>query len=78
MEGGPEVPPKENPPPVDPTPGTSKDPTDAPPAVPTQDPTQDPTEAKTEEAEVEAPPKLTAYVKKLQTGRENLVRYSTR
>ena len=59
MEGGPEVPPEENPPPVDPTPGTSKDPTDAPPAVPTQDPT----EAKTEEAEVEASSKLTAYVK---------------
>ena len=63
MEGGPEVPPKENPPKVDPTPGTSKDPTNAPPAVPTQDPTQDPTEAKTKEAEVEAPPELTAYVK---------------
>ena len=62
-EGGPEVPPKENPPPVDPTPGTSKDPTNAPLAVPAQDPTQDPTEAKTEEAEVEAPLKLTAYVK---------------
>ena len=36
VEGGPEVPPEENPPPpVNPTPGTSKDPTDAPPAVPT-------------------------------------------
>ena len=72
MEGGPEVPPEENPPPPvnptpgtskDPTPGTSKDPTDAPPAVPTQDPTQDPTEAKAKEVEVETPPELTAYVK---------------
>ena len=71
-EGGPEVPPKENPPPPinptpdtskDPTPGTSKDPTDAPPAVPAQDPTQDPTKAKAKEVEVETPPKLTAYVK---------------
>ena len=71
-EGGPEVPPKENPPPPinptpgtrkDPTPGTSKDPTDAPPAVPALDPTQDPTKAKAEEVEVETPPKLTAYVK---------------
>ena len=72
VEGGPVVPPEENPPPpVNPTPGTnkdltpgtSKDPTDAPPAVPTQDPTQDPTEAKAEEVEVETPPELTAYVK---------------
>ena len=69
VEGGPEVPSEENPPPPvnptpgtskDPTPGTSKDPTDAPPAVPTQDPTQDPTEAKAEEVEVETPPELTA------------------
>ena len=42
VEGGPEVPPKENPPPVDPTPGTSKDSTDAPPAISTKDPMQDP------------------------------------
>ena len=62
-EGGPEVPPKENPPPIDPQPGTSKDPTDPPATGPTQDPTQDPTEAKTKEAEVETPPELTAYVK---------------
>ena len=62
MEGGPEVPPKEDPP-IDPQPGTSKDRTDPPATVPTQDPTQDPTEAKTEEAEVDTPPELTAYVK---------------
>ena len=66
VEGGPEVPPEENPPPPvnpgtskDPTPGTSKDPTDAPPAVPTQDPTK----AKAKEVEVETPPELIAYVK---------------
>ena len=78
-EGGPEVPPEENPPPVDLTPGTSKDPTNAPPTVPTQDPTQDltqdltqdPTEAKTEEAEVEAPPELTAYVKSYKQAGKN-------
>ena len=62
-EGGPEAPPEGNPPPVDPQPGMSKDPTDPPATVSTQDPTQDPTEAKTKEAEVETPPELTAYVK---------------
>ena len=79
-EGGPEVPPKENPPPPvnptpgtskDPTSGTSKDPTDAPPAVPAQDPTQDPTEAKAEEVEVETPPELTAYVKSYKLAGKN-------
>ena len=59
-EGGANAPPKENsPPPSDPQPGTSKDPTNTPSAVPTQDPTV----AKPEEAEEEAPPELTAYVK---------------
>ena len=76
VEGGPEVPPKENPPPPvnptpgtskDPTPGTSKDPTDAPP----MDPTQDPTKAKAEEVEVETPPKLTAYVKSYKLAGKN-------
>ena len=62
-EGGPEVPPKENAPPIDPQPGTSKDPTDPPATVSTQDPTQDPTVDKPEEAEVETPPELIAYVK---------------
>ena len=63
-EGGAEAPPEENPPtPLDPQPGTSKDPTNTPVTVKAQDPTQDPTEAKPEEAEEEAPPKLTAYVK---------------
>ena len=80
MEGGPEVPPEENPPPPvnptlgtskDPTPGTIKDPTDAPPTVPTQDPTQDPTEAKAEEVEVETPPELTAYVKSYKLAGKN-------
>ena len=80
VEGGPEVPPKENPPPPinptpgtskDPTPGTSKDPTDAPPTVPAQDPTQDPTEAKAEEVEVETPPELTAYVKSYKLAGKN-------
>ena len=75
-EGGPEVPPEENPPPPvnptpgtskDPTPGTSKDPTNAPPAVPTQDPT----EAKAEEVEVETPPELTAYVKSYKLAGKN-------
>ena len=79
-EGGPEVPPKENPPPpVNPTPGTSKNPTpgiskdpnDAPPAVPTQDPTQDPTETKAKEVEVETPPELTAYVKSYKLAGKN-------
>ena len=75
-EGGPEVPPEENPPPPvnptpgtskDPTPGTSKDPTDAPPVVPTQDPT----EAKAEEVEVETPPKFTAYDKSYKLAGKN-------
>ena len=79
-EGGPEVPPKENPPPPvnptpgiskDPTPGTSKDPTDAPPAVPTQDLTQDSTEAKAKEVEVETPPELNAYVKSYKLAGKN-------
>ena len=79
-EGGPEVPPKENPPPPvnptpgtskDPTPGTSKDPTNSPPAVPAQDPTQDPTEVKAEEVEVETPPELTAYVKSYKLAGKN-------
>ena len=79
-EGGPEVPPKENPPPPinptpstskDPTPGTSKDPTNAPPTVPTQDPTQDPTEAMAEEVEIETPPKLTTYVKSYKLAGKN-------
>ena len=78
--GGPEVPPKENPPPPinptpstskDPTPGTSKDPTNAPPTVPTQDPTQDPTEAMAEEVEIETPPKLTTYVKSYKLAGKN-------
>ena len=56
VEGGAEAPPKENPPPpTDPLPGTSKEPTDAPEEVPTQDPTQ--------EAEEETPPIVTAYIK---------------
>ena len=60
VEGGAEAPPKENPPPpADPQPGTSKDPTNTPAAVPTEDPTV----AKPDEAEEEAPPELTAYVK---------------
>ena len=80
VEGGPEVPPEENPPPPvnptpgtskDPSPGTSKNPTDAWPAVPTQDPTQDPTKEKAEEIEVETPPKLTAYVKSYKLGGKN-------
>ena len=75
-EGGPQVPPEENPPPPvnptpgtskDPTPGTSKDPTNAPP----MDPTQDPTEAKAEEVEVETPPELTAYVKSYKVAGKN-------
>ena len=40
-EGGAKVPPKENPPPPDPQPGTSKDPTDAPAEVPNQDLTEE-------------------------------------
>ena len=76
VEGGPEIPPEENPPPPenptpgtskDPTPGTSKDPTDAPPAVPTLDPAQDPTATKAKQVEVETPPELTAYVKSYLT-----------
>ena len=52
-------PPKENlPPPLDPQPGTSKDPTNAPAEVPTRDPDQ--------EMEEEAPPILTVYVKSYQ------------
>ena len=68
-EGGPEVPPEENPPPVDPQPSTSKDPTDPPATGPTQDPTQDPTEAKTEEAEVESHPNLLHVKSYKQAGR---------
>ena len=59
-EGGAEAPPEEDPPPPsDPTPSTSKDPTNTPAAVSTQDPTV----AEPVEAEEEAPPELTAYVK---------------
>ena len=62
-EGGAKAPPKEiPPPPTDPQPGTSKDPTAAPAAVPTQDPTV----AYPEEAEEETPPELTEYVKSYQ------------
>ena len=55
----------------DPTPSTSKDPTDAPRAVHAQDLTQDPTEAKAEEVEVETPPELTAYVKSYKLAGKN-------
>ena len=76
VEGGPEVPPKENPPPPenptpgtskDPTPGTSKDPTNS----PSTDPTQDPTKAKAKDVEVETPPELTAYVKSYKVAGKN-------
>ena len=45
VEGGAPAPPKENPlAPINPQPGTSKDPTDKPVVDLTQDPTQDPTQ----------------------------------
>ena len=42
VEGGPEVPPKGNPPPVDPQPSMSKDPTDPPATASSQDPPSEP------------------------------------
>ena len=61
-EGGAEVPPEDAPPPPDPQPGTSKDPTNAPAVVPTQDPTK----STSEEPEEETPPDLTDYIKSYQ------------
>ena len=62
-EGGAKAPPEENPPPPsDPKPSTSKDPTNAPVEVPTQDPTK----GNPQEPEEETPPILTAYVKRYQ------------
>ena len=67
VEGGAEAPPKElPPPPSNPQPGTSKDPTNTPAAVPTQNITV----AKPDEAEEEAPPQLTAYVKSYKQARK--------
>ena len=62
MEGGAKAPPKENPPPPDPQPSTSKDPTD----IAAEVPTQDPTEEDPQEPEEETPPVLTDYVKSYQ------------
>ena len=62
MEGGAEAPPEDAPPPPDPKPGTSKDPTDAPAVVLPQDPTK----TAPQEPEKETPPDLTEYVKSYQ------------
>ena len=58
-EGGAEAPLEDNPPPPDPQPITSKDPTYAPVEVPTQDPTKE----NPQEPEEETLPNLTEYVK---------------
>ena len=71
-EGGAKVPPKEIPPPPQPSnlkPGTSKDPTNAPAEAPSQDPTQPPQDPKqpvTQNPDEDTPPDLTEYVKAYQ------------
>ena len=61
-EGGAEAPPKEIPPPQEPQPGTSKDPT----VAPADFPTQDPTKTTPQDPEEESPPDLTEYIKSYQ------------
>ena len=61
--GGAKAPPEGAPPPPDPQPGNSKDPTND---APVEVPTQDPTKTTPQDPEEETPPSLTEYVKSYQ------------